>query len=209
MQPADISTLEHFQLSDYLADFEAVREHNKLERTAMLGYSHTGFFVTHYALAMPQRVSALILMEPALFNERDDLLTRARLALEGKYEESLKAMLRYVQPDVGSDELLASRAASYIMKQINDPRLLAGELMVRAANPISPEQLTKLTMPMLLIGGSKSVVKETVLRLAAMHPHAYLWWVQGAGHGELMAERYQEQITSVIDNFLISIQLDS
>src|SRR5262249_50559925 len=118
MPAADISTLENFQLSDYLADFDAVRVNNKLERTAMLGYSHTAFFVVHYALAMPDRVSALILMEPALFNDRQELLNRAQLALKGQHEESLKAMLRHVQPDVASDELLASRAASYIMKNM-------------------------------------------------------------------------------------------
>lgn len=173
----------------------------------MMGYSHTGFFVTHYALAHPERVSALILIEPALFNPREELLNRARLALDGQQEESLKAMLRYVQPEVGLDEIVASRAASYIMKHINDPRVLAGELMVRAANPISLEKLKTLTMPMLLIGGSKSAVKETVLNLATIHPHAYVWWVQGAGHGELMSERFQKEVTSVIDSFMASIQL--
>ncbi len=206
--PLGLETLDQFQLDDYMADFEAVRINNKLEKSAMLGYSHTAFFVGHYAVAMPERVGALVLIEPAFFNDPQELRERARLALEGKHAESLKAMLKLVQPDVAADEALANRATAHIMKSMNNPDALAGELMIRASYPLTEEQLRGISIPILLIGGTKSHANYTIHKMASLQPKAYVWWVEGATHGELMAPQYEEQIARAVDNFLVSIQLE-
>jgi len=163
-----------FQLSNYMADFDSVIKSTKSKRAVLFGYSHSGFFTTAYALAKPANVEALILMEPALFNDREELLHRAKLAEDGQNEASLEAMLRYVQPSIGMDADAAKKTAGIIMTNVNDKRTLARELLVRAENPIEPKDVSKLEMPVLLIGGTRSHVSHVVTTLARLLPYASL-----------------------------------
>lgn len=194
-----------FQLSHYMADFDTVLRKGNLKSTALLGYSHSGYFATSYALAKPEKVSALILVEPALFNSREDLLNRAKLAAGGRNEKALMAMLRHVQPSVGLDDKAASAMVKTILENVNDDRTLASEYTVRAENPIEESELKKLEMPVLLIGGKRSHASYTVERLARILPQASVWWVRGAQHIDLMTPKFAQQINKVVSQFLESL----
>jgi len=56
---------EDVTLASDLADLDKVREHYRLARTAILGHSWGTVLALEYALAHPDRVSHLILMNPA------------------------------------------------------------------------------------------------------------------------------------------------
>jgi len=194
-----------FQLFNYLDDFDAVIQASKSKKVGLFGYSHSGYFATAYALAKPENVAALVLVEPALFNERDELLARVKLAQEGKDEQSITAMLRYVQPSVGMQSAAAKRTAKTILNNINDRRTLAGELLARAENPIGDKDISKLAMPVLLIGGTASHVSSIITRLGKLLPEANVWWIRGAQHLDLMSDKYAGQLHSVINSFLASV----
>ena len=57
-RPADAGA---YQLSDYVADLDELRQHLRLERMMLLGYSHGGIVAQEYALTHPARVRKLVL----------------------------------------------------------------------------------------------------------------------------------------------------
>jgi pimeloyl-ACP methyl ester carboxylesterase len=199
------SDKQQANLSDYVGDIDAVVRSAETKQTVLLGYSHGGYFTTAYALANPAKVSGLILIEPALFNNSEELHHRARLAQEGKNEESLEAMLRYVQPDIGLNPEHAERAVKTILQNVNNPRTLANELTVRADNPISEGALAKLNMPVLLIGGTESHVSNIITRFHHVLPTASLWWIRGAEHTSLMSEKFGKQLEAVVNAFMAGL----
>ena len=196
-------------LAPFMDDFTSILDSQQLPSSVLFGYSHGGFFITWYALTHPERVSALILAEPALFSDPADLRHRAALAREGRVEESLKVMLRQVEPTVGLDETRANKAASMIRKAINSDQALATELTARADYPISKERLKDLRMPVLLIGGARSHVKWITTELAALLPHANVWWIANATHGTLIDPEHAPSLRRVIDAFIAQVIPDS
>jgi pimeloyl-ACP methyl ester carboxylesterase len=193
-------------LSDYVGDIDAVMNHFHLKRAALLGYSHGGYFTTAYSLANPDRVSALILIEPALFNTRQELLHRARLAKEVNQEAAMKSMLRHVQPDIGMNEDRASKVSKTLLKNVTSNETLATEFLLRADNPIEPDELANLQIPVLLIGGTKSHASNTVTKAARILPTASVWWIRGASHLDLMSETFSSKLEQVIEAFLIGLE---
>jgi pimeloyl-ACP methyl ester carboxylesterase len=200
---------EGFELKDYLSDIDAVISHigSDPRPPVLFGYSNHGFFATHYALKYPERISALILAEPALFNTREELLKRAELAFAGDAKGSIKAMINHVQPDVGADEHLSDIASRLILRQISSANTIGLELMTRAENPISTERLASLQMPVLLLGGSKSHANYTVRNASAAIPHAYVWWIPGATHGDLLNTTNSVQIARACNSFTQALGL--
>ena len=57
-RPADPDA---YTLADYVADLEELRQHLRLERMLLLGYSHGGIVAQAYAIAHPARVRKLVL----------------------------------------------------------------------------------------------------------------------------------------------------
>jgi pimeloyl-ACP methyl ester carboxylesterase len=201
---------EGFELKDYLSDIDAVIAHigSNPKPPVLFGYSNHGFFTTHYALRYPEKISALILAEPALFNPREELLKRAELAFAGDAEGSIKAMINHVQPDVGADEHLSSIATRVVLRQISSSNAIGLELIARADNPISTEELASLKMPVLLLGGSKSHAGYTVRRASAAIPHAYVWWIPGATHGDLLGGAHSAQLARACSAFTQALGLN-
>jgi pimeloyl-ACP methyl ester carboxylesterase len=199
-----------YELKDYLADIDALISHIGAEpnRPVLFGYSNHGFFATHYALTYPERISALILAEPALFNEREELLKRAELAFAGDAEGSLKAMINHVQPDIGQDENLSNLASRIILRQTKGSNTIGLELMTRANNPVSTEQLASLQVPVLLIGGSKSHAGYTVRRASAILPQAYVWWIPEATHADLLSPKHGAQMSRACNAFTYALGLN-
>lgn len=50
-----------YRLGDYVADLEELRQHMRLERMLLMGYSHGGIVAQEYALTYPARVRKLVL----------------------------------------------------------------------------------------------------------------------------------------------------
>ena len=62
---------EDVTLASDIADLDKVREHSRLARTAILGHSWGTVLALEYAIRHPDRVSHLILMNPALASAAD------------------------------------------------------------------------------------------------------------------------------------------
>jgi pimeloyl-ACP methyl ester carboxylesterase len=202
---AKSNTAKHAGLTDHIGDINSVLDHFRLDRAVLLGYSHGGYFTTAYCTANPERVAGLILVEPALFNSRDELLQRARLAKEASSEEAMKSMLRRVQPSIGMHAEKAADLAKSLLKNVNSAETLADEFLVRADNPIPDEELAALKIPVLVVGGTKSHAAYTVTRVSRILPAASVWWVRGAEHLDLMSEKVSAQLEPVVTSFLAGL----
>lgn len=192
--------------SDYIGDINSVLDHFELDRAVLLGYSHGGYFTTAYSIANPERVAGLILVEPALFNSREELLQRARLAKEAGSEEAMKSVLRRVQPSIGLHKEKSADVAKTLLKNVRSPETMVDEFLVRADNPITEEAIAALKVPVLLIGGTRSSAAYTVARCSRLLPAASLWWVRGAEHLDLMSEKISAQLEPVINAFRAGLE---
>jgi len=200
---------EGFELKDYLSDIDAVISHigSNPKPPVLFAYSNHGFFATHYALKYPERLSALTLAEPALFNTREELLKRADLAFAGDSTGSLTAMLNHTQPEVGEDETLSNLASRMIMRRITSANAMGLELLARANNPISTAELASLQMPVLLLGGSKSHANYIIHRASQVIPNSYVWWIPGATHGDLLSTANSPQVLRACNCFTQALGL--
>ena len=194
-----------FELADYMADIDFVVGKAQGRKTVLFGYSHGGYFAAMHALGNQDRATALILVEPALYTARDDLLDRVKMAQAGKQEEAIRRVLRFVEPGIGFNGNAVQQTTREIEANINDPRALADEFRIRAENPITDEDLAQLKMPVLLIGGTGSQVAFMVKRAAHAIPFASVAWVRDATHLELQDDRHAEQIGTIINGFLRSL----
>ncbi|MGZ4894881.1 MAG: alpha/beta fold hydrolase [Candidatus Angelobacter sp.] len=196
-----------YDLQNYIGDIAVLVEHTQ-RRPVLLGYSHTAFFAVHYALTNPEKISALILVEPALFNEREELLSRAHKALEGDEAGAIQELLDKVQPDLGQDPNMAKAYTKYVMQSTENANAHGVELLARANHPVSAKQLATLKMPVLLIGGTRSHAAYTVHRSAAALPFAYVWWVEGATHMDILGALFSDKVTLGINAFCAAHGLD-
>ena len=196
-----------YELQNYINDIGTLVDHIG-RRPVLMGYSHTAFFTVHYALQNQEKIAAMILVEPALFNEKEELLSRAHKALEGDEAGSIQELLDKVQPDLGEDPNLAAAYTKYVMQSTESGQAIGMELLARANYPVSTEQLASLKMPILLVGGTKSHAAYTIHRTAAALPFAYVWWVAGATHMDILGNLYTNKVAIGINAFCAAHGLD-
>jgi pimeloyl-ACP methyl ester carboxylesterase len=199
IQPAAVASLS---LKDYVADFDAVLKHMRNKAVTLISYSQAAFFATHYAALRPQSISKLVLIEPALYTEREELIKRAEIAERGDGDGAIAAMLRYVEPRIGLSIDKERGEVKAISANAQSPAFIAAHFRVRANNPITARHTRRLTMPVLLIGGTASHLKDAVVRAAREIEEAAVWWVRGAQHLDIMSSKYAKQVGPVIDAFV-------
>lgn len=170
-----------FSVPAYARDIEAVLHAAKADKAVVIGYSHAAEGVVHLAITEPQKVAALVLIEPALFVNREQLREKIRLADEGRIEDALRYTLSFANPGLTGREL--DQGVQHVLKTYgNSAEAIAGEWRARAEYKLSEKQLAQITVPTLLIGAAKSNIKEDVARTAAAIPDASLFWLRGATH---------------------------
>ena len=107
-RPADPSG---YDLEDYAADIEALREHLALERVDLLGHSHGGFVAINWAGTNPDHVGRLVLANtaPRFTEEIRERRTRRIGSHRGKpyFDEASDALEAHQQGRYSSDEELA------------------------------------------------------------------------------------------------------
>src|SRR5689334_25334865 len=70
--------LDEIGIERYVEDLDGVRRHLRLDTVAILGHSWGGFVAMHYALAHPERVSDLILLNSVSASNDDFERMRTR-----------------------------------------------------------------------------------------------------------------------------------
>jgi pimeloyl-ACP methyl ester carboxylesterase len=150
-----------------------------IEKAVLVGMSLGGWVAARFASAYPERVERLVLMCPggiapthASFMPRAILLT-----LLGQW-----GMQRLVQA-LFADQLIPPGTVEAVV-------LVSRSFRARMETlPLIPdEELTRLMMPTLLLGGTKDILcnmEKTAERLRPRLPHLTVTFIPGAGHALL------------------------
>jgi 2-succinyl-6-hydroxy-2,4-cyclohexadiene-1-carboxylate synthase len=183
---ASASAADPVTLDAVLAD---LGEHTDREFT-LAGYSQGGRIALHAAVAMPDRVSRLVLVgaSPGLADEAER--TARRLAderLAGRIEAMTieEFAAEWAQSPVLSGVAPEVAAASHADRLLSTPMGLAAALrgLGTGALPSLWDHLPELRMPVTLVAGERDTkFTATAYEMAASIPNATVTIVAGAGH---------------------------
>jgi pimeloyl-ACP methyl ester carboxylesterase len=192
-------SLDEYSVANYREDTRQLAEQVGFRSFSVVGYSHGGYFAADYALNYPDQVSALVLVEPALFVDRAKLQDRIKLARKGDGEGAIHLLMKQMAPEMAFNSREYSDLVSAIKKNYPDPIGLAGEWYARATHELAEKELSQIRVPTLIIGGESSWVRENIARAARFIPGSELIWMDGTHN--LWEERPKE-IAEAIEDFL-------
>jgi proline iminopeptidase len=220
VQPEDVT------MESEVEDLDGIRKHFQLESVAILGHSFGAVLALEYAIRHPDRVSSLILMNPAPASHADFLLLRserlrkwpddvAKLkelsateayregdpdAVAAYYRVHFKAALsrpEYVEKVVAS--LRASFTREGILKARRIEARLNEETWLRDDYDLLPK-LAALRIPTLVIGGDHEFIpEECATHIAQAIPNARRVTLQDCGHFSYL--ECPDQVRKELDAF--------
>ena len=191
-------SLMEYSVEAYREDMRQLASQVGLDKFSLIGYSHGGYFAADYALAYPDQVSALVLVEPALFVDRAKLQERVKLARESG-DDVIHVLMKQMVPEMAFNSKAYNDLVSAIKRNYPDPIGLAGEWYARSTNEIGEKELSQISVPTLVIGGESSWVRENIERTAKSIPGAQEVWLDGTHN--LLEERPAE-VSAAIESFL-------
>jgi pimeloyl-ACP methyl ester carboxylesterase/ketosteroid isomerase-like protein len=194
--------LKGVTIQDDVRDLETVRRHFKLDKFVPVGFSYLGKMVMMYAVQHPDRVSRVIQLGP-LGNKRIDLPVAQDF---GAPPDVLSAYQESQKP--GADPKQACLAMANLMAyyMTGNPKNAArfdvagscvhenewpvnlnphfASLMQSPGAPLTPEELAKVTVPVLTIHGTKDrqAAYEGGVNWVKSLPNARLVTIEGAAH---------------------------
>ena len=218
--PADPAA---YDLEDYAADIEAVREHAGIERLDLLGHSHGGFVAMAWAARYPGSVGRLVLASTApRFTEPirealrvraeshagqpyyEDALEAARLRAEGRYtsDEELTQLYRregMLDAPVGVDPA----PVLDVLARAGDNADAVGHFnSAIAAGMDHRPALSGIRAPVLVITGSEDVFLSGAHEIAHALPSATLVILPGADHFPYLEPGHEEPWSRAVLEFL-------
>lgn len=206
VRPEDVS------LESEIDDLDKVRQHFGIDTTVLLGHSWGTVLALEYALRHPERVSHLILMNPAPASAADFGLLRQAYAAElGSDMDRQRELVGRREYQAGDPETVAARYRIHFKHALKKPadyeRLMAtmkaqfvqqGKAGILKARAVEDElmrdtweiadydllpQLSTLRVPTLVIGGDHDFIPSAVAEhIARAIPDAELVTIKDCGH---------------------------
>ncbi len=151
----------------------------KIERVTLVGISQGAWTALKFAVVQPERVNKLVLLAPGgIVPDRASFLPKAiAFMMLGKW--GIRRMVNALFGDQAVPD-----GVTDIVVQITDqfkPRI--GVLPI-----FTDDELRRLTMPVLLLGGTKDIIRDMSKIEARLHgllPHLTVTIIPGAGHALL------------------------
>jgi pimeloyl-ACP methyl ester carboxylesterase len=167
-----------------------------VKQAVLVGISQGAWTALKFAVALPHRVDKLVLIAPGgIIPDRLSFIVRAiLLSLLGK--EGNKRLVRALF----GDQLVPTGVEDIVIEMMNQFKPRLGVLPI-----FSDEELRRLTMPTLLLGGTKDILRDMdkiATRLRGLVPNLVVNIIPGGGHALLMT-------SSRIMEFLMHQPIDS
>ncbi len=194
------------EVTDLLAVLDAVG----IERASFLAHSTSGAVALALAMAHPDRVDRLVLIEPSVFGFLD-AATMAQVSSDaaptiaagdrGDHDAAARGFLAFIAPDVwaGLDPTMQDRMASAIAPL---GALIAPHVRSLLSWEVSADDLARLTAPTVLIYGGASLPFEAEIsaRFAELRPDIEQVLVPGAGHNVHVEQ--PAAVAEVVERFI-------
>jgi len=203
VQPEDVT------LASDIADLEEVRQYFNLDALVLLGHSWGTVLALEYALRYPERVSHMILMNPApastddykqlrkewLEKRADDMDRRKAISASAAYKDgdpdAVTAYYRiHFKPALARPEdfekIIARLRLSFTKEGILKARAIESRLMDETWSSPGYDLLPKLKslrIPTLVIYGDHEFIPAaTALHITQAMPHAHMVTLKDCGH---------------------------
>ena len=165
-----------FTIKQFAEDLHDFMDENSIERAIILGFSDGGNIALTFALKYPERIEKLILNGANLFPS----------GVKPLYQWPIEIGYRIARLFSKKSEK-AKQNAEMLGLMVNEPH-------------IEPSELARLTMPVLVIAGTKDMIKESHTRLIYKSlPNAQMNIIEG---NHFVANKNADAFNKVVDLFL-------
>lgn len=165
-----------FAIKQFAEDLKDFLDARNIAKAVILGFSDGGNIALEFALKYPERVEKLILNGANLFPS----------GVKPLYQWPIEVGYRMAKLFSNKSEK-AKQNAEMIGLMVNEPH-------------IDPSELARLTMPVLVVAGTKDMIKESHTRLIYKSlPNAQLAFVEG---DHFVANKNAEAFNKVVEDFL-------
>ncbi|HET6632941.1 MAG TPA: alpha/beta hydrolase [Rhodanobacteraceae bacterium] len=184
--------------ADFTADLAALQRHLGVDKVWLIGHSMGGVEVMHYALAAPERVQGLILIDTLAQHDaayRKDL--DARLQRHNQ-EPWFPAAIKAAQAMPATDAEFEAQMQAMLPMYFADPARIPSHAEVFRATTMSAEafrrsqnrrpdllaELPRISAPTLIVVGSDDLICSPT-QAGILHrgiPHSKLLLIEDAGH---------------------------
>ena len=165
-----------FTIQQFAEDLHDFMDENGIEKAVILGFSDGGNIALTFALKYPERVEKMIVNGANLFPS----------GVKPLYQWPIEIGYR-----------IAKMFSKKSDKALHNAEMLA--LMVNEPH-IEPSELSHLTMPVLVVAGTKDMIKDSHTRLIYKNlPNAQLNIIEG---NHFVANKNADAFNKVVDEFL-------
>ena len=165
-----------FSIKQFSEDLKDCLEAMDIAKTILLGFSDGGNIALEFALKYPERVEKLVLNGANLFPS----------GVKAIYQWPIEVGYRMAKLFAKKSEK-ARQNAEMLGLMVNEPN-------------VDPSELARLTMPVLVVAGSKDMIKEPHTRLIYKSlPNAQLNIIEG---DHFVANKNPEAFNEVVNRFL-------
>lgn len=165
-----------FAIKQFAEDLKDFLDTRNIAKAIILGFSDGGNIALEFALKYPERVEKLILNGANLFPS----------GVKPLYQWPIEVGYRIAKLFSNKSEK-AKQNAEMLGLMVNEPH-------------IDPSELAHLTMPVLVVAGTKDMIKESHTRLIYKSlPNAQLAFVEG---DHFVANKNAEAFNKVVTDFL-------
>ena len=165
-----------FAIKQFAEDLKDFLDARNIAKAVILGFSDGGNIALEFALKYPERVEKLILNGANLFPS----------GVKPLYQWPIEVGYRIAKLFSNKSEK-AKQNAEMLGLMVNEPH-------------IDPSELSRLTMPVLVVAGTKDMIKESHTRLIYKSlPNAQLTFVEG---DHFVANKNAEAFNKVVTDFL-------
>ena len=165
-----------FTIVQFAEDLHDFMDESGIDQALLLGFSDGGNIALTFALKYPERVEKLILNGANLFPS----------GVKARYQWPIE---------------IGYHIAKFFAKKSEKAKLNAEMLGLMVNEPhIDPVELARLTMPVLVVAGTKDMIKETHTRLIYKSlPNAQLSIIEG---NHFVANKNPDAFNKVVADFL-------
>ncbi|HJU42696.1 MAG TPA: alpha/beta hydrolase [Vicinamibacterales bacterium] len=186
-------------------DVVRLLDHLKIQRAHVLGYSLGGFIASRLATLHPERLISVVYVASLPLQTTDTFMDKFAEDSIKELESDVpfRSLAIALQPPGSkppSDDEIRKAVAPLVAA--NDVKALAALWRGLTTMMITPQQLTAVTAPSIVITGSADGNAVGVPQLNKTHPHIRTVVVQGAQHGGPEGVMRRQEFMSTLREFL-------
>lgn len=178
-------------------DVKRLMKHLDIKKAHLVGYSLGGYIALKFAVEFPHKVSSVVMAGSGLLKKEEIEHIANSLSSGLKSSESITAFYKSRYPSDALTDAFFEQVSS------NDKVAMTRLIKKLPALYVSPEEVEKITGPILAVSGEYDRALENVAYLTKFAPHTNVVKIEGRHH--LNAPK-DSSFTAAIKNFITKVE---